>query len=178
MEQECQSSQARLSQCREELRQLSQRHRRPVSGVCVWACVCGKFKTIVLYINAINDYDTVTFCCSHDQIGYISIKVYIPPFICTFTFLSSLFRCCVAPGGRCGCSSFYSWLWWRLSCCGCGILLSGSKLKTSTQTSSHASKAMSWKWPLLKIQAVLDQYDIVTVHFYCIILSKTVLGCS
>lgn len=40
MEQECQSSQARLSQCRQELRQLSQRNRRPVSTVCVLKEVC------------------------------------------------------------------------------------------------------------------------------------------
>ncbi|KAK2851298.1 hypothetical protein Q5P01_007574 [Channa striata] len=40
---------------------------------------------------------------------------------------------CVAPGGKCLCSSSYSSLWWGLSCCGCGILLSGSKLKTCTQ---------------------------------------------
>lgn len=35
MEQECQSSQARLSQCREELRQLSHRRSTPVSGMFV-----------------------------------------------------------------------------------------------------------------------------------------------
>ncbi len=56
MEQECQSSQARLSQCRDELRQLSHRRRRPVSCVCVclrvcvcvYMCVCvqsGEFET-------------------------------------------------------------------------------------------------------------------------------------
>ncbi|XP_056239854.1 cingulin isoform X2 [Seriola aureovittata] len=40
----------------------------------------------------------------------------------------------LAPGGGCLCSSFSSSLWRGLPCCGCGILLSGSKLKTSTQT--------------------------------------------
>lgn len=48
--------------------------------------------------------------------------------------LPSLFRRCVTPGGECPCSSFCFSSWWRLPCCGCGILHSGSKLKTCTRT--------------------------------------------
>ncbi|KAM8862383.1 TRAF3-interacting JNK-activating modulator isoform 2-T3 [Spinachia spinachia] len=42
MEQECRSSQARLSQCRDELRQLSHRSRRPTQ-CCSWWKVCMTF---------------------------------------------------------------------------------------------------------------------------------------
>ncbi|XP_041860232.1 TRAF3-interacting JNK-activating modulator [Melanotaenia boesemani] len=41
MEQECQSSQARLSQCRDELRQLSHRHRRPM--------LCGSWWRVFMF---------------------------------------------------------------------------------------------------------------------------------
>ncbi|MED6283474.1 hypothetical protein CHARACLAT_009251 [Characodon lateralis] len=41
MEQECQSSQVRLSQCRDELRQLSHRHRKPT--------LCGSWWRVCLF---------------------------------------------------------------------------------------------------------------------------------
>lgn len=86
-------------------------------------------------------------------------------------FVAPTCRLCrhrVAAGGRFA-SSSCSWrLSWRLPCCGCGILPSGSRWTTSGQMWSYAWMNISDKWPSLNTLAVFDQYDLFHVSLFII----------
>lgn len=130
VEAECQSCQVRLTQCRDELRQLSHRRSSRVCRVSVCVCaapsLCRPLAICPWRCSYIHfEVNVVVFYCASVQVNFLKTRI-----VCTFPSV------CRSPVSRGYGSVFYYYCscpWWRRPSCGRGILPSRTKSRTCTQ---------------------------------------------